>query len=119
MFVFGVDVLEIEDGAHFYQRGSHRLRDDQLGYHFMFPTDSVLETVTGRAGTTFLTDTFGFHMGQRPTTKPRLLLWARWGVSNPPESYGWDQLRPASSALLGDRYPQDPELREAIRLVVQ
>lgn len=119
MFTFGVDIPNVEDGAHLYQRGTHRLRDEQLGYHFNSPPESAVEIVTGVPGTTFLVDTFGFHMGVRPVNNPRLLLWARWGVSNPPESYGWDQLRPVPKQLLGDRYPEDAELQEAISLVVQ
>ena len=44
-------------------------------------------------------------------------IWARWGVSNPPVSYGWDGLSPVPAASVPG-YPEDPEMRAAIRLVV-
>lgn len=107
MFVFGTDVLQPHDGGHLYQKGTHR----------MLPEGPV-ETVTGLAGTIFLVDTRGFHMGLRPGGGPRLLLWARWGVSDPPESYVWDKLAPVPRECVPD-YPDDPALRAAVRLVVR
>ena len=114
MFAFGTD----SKGAHLYQRGSHRIADAQLGYFYKQPPMSALEGVPGKAGTVFLSDTSGLHVGIRPD-QPRLLLWARWGVSDPPKSYVWDKLSPLPRSLIGDRYPSDPALQHAIKLVVQ
>lgn len=121
LFVYGTDIEVAEDGAHLYIPGSHCKSDGEIGYD-QNQTRFITEvpphvTVLGPAGTAFLADTFGMHMGIRPR-KPRLLLWARWGVTSPPVSYLWDQLAPVPRERLGDRYPTDPAMQEAIRLVV-
>ena len=123
LFMFGTDVAAIDDGAHLYQRGTHRIPDDKLGRPFREDPPqpngrSIVETVTGPRGTLMLVDTGGLHKAIPPKTKPRLLFWARYGVSNPPASYAWDSLSPLPRAEIGDRYPSDPKLQEAIRLVV-
>ena len=119
LFLFGTDVVRDEDGAHLYQRGTHHVGDDDLGRHWRSePPSEIVSHVMGRAGTTFLADTSGLHMGVRPT-RQRMLAWARWGISDQPRTYVRDQLRPAPRAVLGDRYPKDPALRRAVRLVVQ
>lgn len=118
LFLFGTDVDRASDGAHLYQAGTHRLSDGQLGRDFRAPPPEVTVSVTGKAGTAFLADTGGVHMGLRPSSGPRLLLWARWGVSEPPQSYHWDRLSPVPRARVGDRYPSDPELQRAVRFVV-
>lgn len=117
LFVYGTTVDQ--DAAHLYQRGSHVVPDDQLERDFRHPPASVVAEVTGRAGTSFLADTGGLHMGRRPSMDGRMLLWARWGVSDPPQSYAWDQLSPLPASRLGERYCDiDPEVRHAIRHVV-
>jgi Phytanoyl-CoA dioxygenase (PhyH) len=119
MFAFGTDVALREDGAHLYQRGSHLIRDEAgLMHPNMNPREDTVIAVTGTAGKVFLTDPWGLHMAPRPQ-KRRLLLWARFGVSCPPEAYRWDKLVPVSRARIGDRYPQDPDPQRAIRLVVE
>ena len=123
MFVYGTDILKPEDGAHHYFRGSHLIHDPAWDAQWAAqefsaaPADKV-EVFTGPAGTTFLVDTWGMHLGRPPLTGPRLLLWARWGVSEMPESYKWDKLSPVPRAVLGSRYPDDPALQDAIKLVV-
>jgi len=119
LFMYGLDVLAPEEGAHLYQRGSHlSFGDDSLlGYPYTNPPDGVVETFLGAAGTAFMIDTKGMHMGIRPVRR-RLLLWARWGVDDPPVSYGWDRLAPVPRALLGSRYPADPALQKSVHLVV-
>ena len=112
LFMYGTDVLVPEDGAHLYQRASHVFAVDDM------PLDARVETVTGPAGTLIIEDTNGLHMALRPTTRPRLMLWARWSTANPPKSYGWDKLEPVKKEVLEERYPEDPELQEAVRLVV-
>lgn len=119
LFVFGTDVAHRDDGAHLYQRGSHLLGDGELGRDFRAPPEGEVEVVTGLAGLAFMADTGGLHMGLRPKTRPRLLAWARFGVSDPPNSYVWDQLSPVPKEVLGSRYPADSEYQEAIRLVVR
>lgn len=106
LFVYLTDVIEKADGAHLFQRGTHE--GSQFG---------EVRTMLGPAGTAFLADTRGIHMGLRPTSKPRTIAWARWGVSDPPASYLWDQQRPCDKAVLGDRYPEDEALRSSMRLV--
>jgi hypothetical protein len=119
IFVYGTDVEnEFSDGAHLYQIGTHNVPDDKLGRDFRSPPPHVVKTVMGKAGTVFLSDTRGVHIGRRPN-KLRMLCWGRWGVSTPPQSYGWDKLKPVDKALLGGRYPSRPEIQDAVRFVVQ
>lgn len=75
--------------------------------------------IDGPAGTVFLSDTMREHRGLKPQTSERIIAWARWGVSDPPASYQWDRLVPIDAALLGDRYPADPRLRESIKLIAR
>lgn len=113
LFMFGTDVLDEGDGFHLYQRGSQNTVGDEN-----LPPDTVA-IVKGPAGTMFLEQPFGRHRGERPQNKPRLFMWARYGVSNPPASYQWSDHKPVSRDLIGDRYPADPEIQETIRLVVR
>lgn len=117
MFLYGMDVLNTGDGAHMYQKGTHLIPDHALGRDYQKPDIEKLEVILGPAGSLFLSDTGGLHMGLRPK-KPRMLAWARWGVSNPPWIYSHDRLSPVSRDILGDRYPKTPELQEAVHLVV-
>lgn len=119
IFVYGTDVAtRFGDGAHLYQIGTHLVEDSALGRHVRAPPPHVVREITGKAGTVFLSNTRGLHMGCRPN-KPRMLAWGRWGVSRPPESYRWDQLQPTDKKLLGDRYPVSPEIQDAISFVVR
>lgn len=111
LFVFGTDVTADEEGGHHYRVGSVRVPDAQVD-------QCDTRVILGPAGTAFMTNTLGMHMGVRPN-KLRLLLWARWGVSRPPASYFWDKLKPVPRAKMGDRYPRDPLLQDAVRFVVQ
>ena len=100
IFVYLTDVLTPEDGAH-----------DLRG------PDGVVHTVLGPAGTMFLADTSFEHMGRKPQTRERGIAWFRWGVSDRPAAGVWDGIVPIEASRLGDRYPTDPRLREAIRLL--
>lgn len=97
VFAYGTDVSD--GAAHLYQRGTH-VSNTGTG---------PVETVVGDAGTVFLTDPLGLHMGERPD-RLRMLFWARFGVDR--------FCAPVSRALMGDRYPEDPELQEVIKQVV-
>ncbi len=109
LFVYGTDVLCEEDGPHRFVLGSHD--ESTIGAH-------VAPPVLGPAGTTFLADTRGLHMGVKPTsTEPRLIVWARYGVSERPWAYGQDQLAPVDADRLGDRYPPDAATRKMVELV--
>jgi hypothetical protein len=105
LFIYLTDVWLPADGAHQYQRGTH---GGQVGGEIL--------TVLGDAGTAFLADTYGLHRGMRPATKPRTILWVRWGVSDPPQGYVWDRTQPVQKELLPD-YPSDLGLQQSIRLV--
>ncbi len=130
LFLFGTDVLNPQDGAHLYQKGTHRIPDTALPdgkgglRHYEKPPDECLVTLTGEAGTIFASDPGGLHMGLRPTPvegqphKPRLLVWARYGVSDMPISYQLDRMRPVPKAVLGARYPENPQVQQQIKLVV-
>jgi hypothetical protein len=77
LFIFGTDVMTVEDGAHSYECGSQLTPDNGESYTGYRPTKKV-ETIIGPAGTAFIVDTHGLHMGHRPKHKPRLLIVARW-----------------------------------------
>lgn len=117
-FMFGTDVMVRDDGSHLYQVGTHKIRDEDLGWPFREDPPELPAEVFGFGGTVFFVDTNGLHKAIRPITRPRLLVWARWSTANPPASYGWDELRPVRRELLRSRYPDDPTLQEAVRLVV-
>lgn len=118
VFFMLTDVHELSDGAHQYQRGTHVLSDEQLGRHPNAPPANAVQTIFDVAGSVFLEDTRGLHQAHRPAVAPRGLAWARFGVSDPPESYNWDMLSPVPRAALGARYPKDPAVQHALHLVV-
>lgn len=145
MFLYGADVVLPENGAHLYQRGTHRIADGtvdswfndtsspqnpapqinaaqaimdaELGRPLDQPPAEIVETVIGPAGTMFFSDPCGLHMGVRPI-QLRMFAWARWGVSPLPASYVWDHMTPVDKVVLGARYPKDPAMQEVVRLVV-
>jgi hypothetical protein len=89
VFFYLTDV-EPEQGPHEYVRGSHAKKvldtgagipDELLWQHFD-PVDTLV--ITGRAGTSFLADTFGIHRGQLPATGYRLMLSAQYNVNVSP-----------------------------------
>ena len=100
MFVYLTDVLNDEQGPH-----------DIIG------PDGQMRTIYGPAGTVFLAQTSHKHRGRRPLHSERGIAWWRWGISDPPESYRWDDNHAIPAAELGDRYPSDPRLRESLRLL--
>ena len=40
-----------------------------------------IRIITGNCGTSFFEDAGGLHVGEPPLTRPRLLLWVRFGIS--------------------------------------
>lgn len=113
LFVYGTDVLDVDDGPHLFRAGTHARPD--LAAEDCFERAFPPVSVYGAAGTAFLADTSGLHMGMKPRSGERLLIWARWGVSERPASYVWDKLEPAP---IGDRYRVDAATRELVKLVI-
>lgn len=117
LFVYGADVLSREDGSHRYLAGSH------LDPEAPVPpkVDREATEILGEAGTMFIEDGRVLHKGERPRRGLRLMLWARWGVSDPPRSYAWDRLSPVhpGELLEPSDYPEEEDMRQAIRLVVR
>jgi hypothetical protein len=108
LFAYITDVNCDGDGPHEFMIGSHR---------GTVPPGNR-RSIYGPAGTMFLADTRALHMGAVPQYRRRTIAWARWGVTRPPASYVWDGLAPTPRADIGDRYPSDPLMRDAISLVV-
>lgn len=108
LFVYCTAVADDEDGPHQFQVGTHN-----------GGACRGIASVVGPAGSMFLAATKGLHKGLVPKRTRRMVAWARWGVSDPPASYKWDGLVPTPKAMIADRYPKDPALQEAIKLVVR
>lgn len=117
LFVYGTDMLSEDAGPHLFKMGTHH----QVEEGTVRPEDGEVRAVFGLAGTAFVADTRGLHMGQQPSPVggTRLLLWARWCVSPEPWIYGIDHTVPATRECLGGRYPADPAVQEQIKLVVR
>jgi hypothetical protein len=92
---------------------------DSDAQHDLVGPDEVVRSIKGPAGTMFLADTSRMHRGRKPLFYERCLVWFRWGVSERPPANQWDGIQPIDASLLGDRYPQDPRLRESIKLLVR
>lgn len=92
-FFFYLSDVDADTGPHVYVKGSHRRRrlKHQLTLLVGHPADEVLRfygeenvfTLTGRAGTGFVEDPFGFHMGTPAKKRPRLMMEVGFGVSKP------------------------------------
>ena len=123
LFLYGSDVNSDSFGPHMFAKGSHRNNDG--GHH---PPTEPVDIIYGRAGTAFLEDPSGLHLGVKPREGERLLAWARWCVSEMPQSYQWDALKPVSwttfvlpcldGQFRRDPIPITPATRESTKLVV-
>lgn len=92
-FFFYLSDVDADAGPHVYVRGSHKRRriKHQLTLLVGHPAQDVLgfygedsaTTLTGKAGTGFVEDPFGFHMGTLAKTAPRLMMEVGFGVSRP------------------------------------
>lgn len=94
------------------------VHDDADGPHVLVGPDGNARRVYGPAGTVFVADTSHNHCGLKPTRRERGMAWFRWGVSDPPDSYVWDKNEPIPAQGLDFRYPVDPVLRDAVKLLV-
>ena len=92
-FLFNLVDVDEGTGPHVFIKGSHRRRRvrHQLTLLVGHPATEVHDyygeanalTLTGKAGSGFVEDPFGFHMGTVPTQKPRLMMEVGFGVSKP------------------------------------
>jgi len=95
MLKFFFNLVDVDEGTgpHVFIKGSHKRRRvrHQLTLLVGHPASEVLDyygqanalTLTGKAGSGFVEDPFGFHMGTVPTQKPRLMMEVGFGVSAP------------------------------------
>ncbi|AYD00117.1 hypothetical protein [Neorhizobium sp. NCHU2750] len=95
MLKFFFNLVDVDEGTgpHVFVKGSHSRRKTKHQYTLLVghPADEVLDyygadkavTLTGPAGSGFVEDPFGFHMGTVPTTRPRLMMEVGFGVSKP------------------------------------
>lgn len=92
-FFFYLTDVDSNSGPHVYVQGSHNSRRirHQLTLVVGHPSEDVLSfygndqaiTLTGDAGTGFVEDPFGFHMGTLAKRSPRLMMEIGFGVSHP------------------------------------
>lgn len=92
-FFFYLSDVDANAGPHVYMRGSHNRRrvKHQLTLLVGHPAEEVLKyygeenavTLTGKAGSGFVEDPFGFHMGTLAKDTPRLMMEVGFGVSKP------------------------------------
>jgi hypothetical protein len=85
LFVYLTDV-DSGSGPHVFVKGSPRInkllpirRYEDVEIEQAFGRENVIEFV-GKAGTAFLENTFGFHKGQLPTSRRRLLFQAQYSL---------------------------------------
>lgn len=95
MLKFFFNLVDVDEGTgpHVFVKGSHNRRKTKHQYTLLVghPADEVLDyygadqavTLTGPAGSGFVEDPFGFHMGTVPVAKPRLMMEVGFGVSKP------------------------------------
>jgi hypothetical protein len=132
LFVYLTDTDE--DGAHQYIRCSHRIealqnelrgkrQDLKAKDFFDLPKDGygqgalyqthlaeLIETITGPAGTGFLSDPYGLHRGVPPSKTTRLMAWARYSVFPVPP-----KLQTAPLSYLNGNYPDNERARYCLR----
>ncbi|MFT4182106.1 MAG: hypothetical protein QM636_09340 [Rhizobium sp.] len=92
-FFFYLSDVDTDAGPHVYVRGSHNRRrlKHQLTLLVGHSAEDVLNyygeenamTLTGKAGSGFVEDPFGFHMGTLAKRTPRLMMEIGFGVSKP------------------------------------
>ncbi len=78
--------------AHLFREGTHV---PDMG--------DVEREIVGDRGMFFIENPYGYHMGRHPQHNARLMAWARFGVSDPPQSYSGDGLYQVEHPALWDR----------------
>lgn len=74
------------------------------------------DKLTGSMGTVALLDTSLPHRGRKPLYYPRLMAWARYGASEVPAAYTYDELRPVVAPTVAERLTE--EERRICRLIL-
>ena len=75
---------------------------------------SKATSIVGAAGSMFLVNTLALHRGLMPTKKPRLVIWARYGL-DPPASLAL----PVKSARAFSKLADTPRNRYVNRLLFE
>ena len=114
LFMYGTDVRTKDDGWHEFALRTNKNNDNQN--RTPYPTETI-RNITGPAGTFFLADSSGLHIGRKPKHGERLLSWARWCVSERPYSYVFDELAPIPGSFVPCEKPNEA-LQQATSLVV-
>ncbi len=141
VFVFLTDI-QLDDGAHYFLRGTHRAEYVEKIYNERFKQPAPLpldrffmmaaykdadcprlfeietETVTGSPGEAVIEDTYGFHRGDIPKTN-RLLGWIRYGLYRNASTYFDNRHGPAPRAAVAGRIPDTARHRFINRLIVE
>jgi hypothetical protein len=141
VFVFLTEI-QLDDGAHYFMRGTHRADFVEQAYHQRLPQPAPvpldrffamaayddkdcpnlfaaeIETVTGSAGEAVIEDTYGYHRGDIPKSN-RLLGWVRYGLYRNVTAFGDNQRGPAPRALAAGRIPETPRHKFINRLIVE
>ena len=122
IFIYGTDVLSPEDGVHqYYVESAGFSTEEKAKFHNVegvFVPPVAVESFYGPAGTAFMTNTNGLHTGWPPKTGARLLIWARFGVSDPPATYHADEIGPVPASKLSYWTPGGEPVRHATHLIV-
>ncbi|MCG7359744.1 hypothetical protein MHZ93_00540 [Roseomonas sp. ACRSG] len=107
LFVYLTDV-DAESGPHAYVLGSHRTAATLRAKPYQrdalvqaYGADKI-QMVTGPAGTTFMADTHGIHMGVPPSATPRLILQVQYSLL-PIFAFRYEPVKPAGQLQL-DKY---------------
>jgi hypothetical protein len=85
LFVYLTDV-DSGSGPHVYVKGSHRAPRTIRARHYnrsqieaRYGATSITP-ILGSSGTAFIADTYGIHMGEPPSGRPRLMLAAQYSL---------------------------------------
>ncbi len=141
VFLFLTDI-RMNDGAHYFLRGTHRrefveqVYNERVPDKSLFPVERLFmvtsyqerdvpslfgpeyQPVIGPAGHGVIEDTYGLHKGDIPKT-PRLLGWVRYGLYNNCAAYGDHPHGPAPREVGAGRIPDTPRHRFINRLLVE
>ncbi len=89
--------------------------DGELVYQTLF--GEQIETIEGKPGCAFLSDTVGLHRGRPPELDARLLVWIRYGLYRN-RAYQNDKLAPVKYNWANGRITDDRRHRYINRLVL-
>jgi len=108
------------DAERFFPQYSANGYDDEPGkvpipYSELFQDHGL--SLTGKAGSAFIADTFALHRGTPPGRHHRLACWIRYGLAKHPV-FVLDRTEPVPASMLGARMPQTREAEWATRLII-